>query len=255
MLQQYLEKLGFDEKERTIYLILAEIGVQPASVIARRSNLDRVTAYKHLKKLADRGFVKVYFRDGVQCFGVESFETIEAHLRDRADESHDLLSRFPVAVSLLKSLRGGEDIIPRLQMFEGEAGIKALFRDMLFTVKQEGVQQIRMLTSNTFEEWLGDEPLSKTVRSFFSDLREQKVDVEVFEATGALVPERLRRLSFRTLDLARLPVARGTTNVFLVAHTVYLACYKGNQIGLKIKQADMSQIFHFLFDTLGKITG
>lgn len=255
MLAEYLQRLEFTEKEQKIYLVLAELGVQPASAVARRSGLDRVTTYKHLKKLAERGFVKTYVRNGVQSFGIESFDTIREYLENQIEQSQDLITQFPTALNILRSIKGQEDSIPRLQMFEGEAGIKSLFRDMLFELKEEQILQVRILSSNTFEDWVGDEPLSKTVRSFFSDLRERKMIVELFEATGGLVPERVRRVPFSELDLSNLPIARGTTNIFLVGHNVYLATYKGGQVGLKIKHADLSQIFHFLFDYLGKGQG
>lgn len=252
MLQEYLHSLGFSDKERSIYLVLARVGVQPASVIARRSGLDRVTTYKHLKGLADRGFVKIYVRDGVQCFGVESFDAIENAVRDKMQLCQGLLDRFPTAANVLKSLKEGEDLIPKLQIFEGESGIRALFRDMLFTAKEEHVRQVRLLSCNTFTEWMGDEPLTKIVRTFFKDLRHEGITIEFFEATGGVLPEHLRKLSIRDLDLTHVPAAHGTTNIFIVGHTVYLACYKHALIGLKVKQAELSQMFHFLFDVLGR---
>ncbi|PIR53471.1 hypothetical protein COU76_00975 [Candidatus Peregrinibacteria bacterium CG10_big_fil_rev_8_21_14_0_10_49_10] len=251
MLSQYLSKLDFTEKEQNIYTVLAELGVQPASVIARRCNLDRITTYKHLKKLAERGFVKTYVRDAVQCFGIEDFDAIEGYLKENVEEYERLIDQLPIVLNILQSLKSEEDTIPKLQMFEGEAGIKALFRNILYELKQENLRQMRMLSSNTFEEWVGDEPLSKTVRSFFEDLQGRRIQVDVFEATGGLVPEHVRGIPFSQLDMSNLPIARGTTNIFLVGHSVYLATYKDSQVGLKIKQADLSQIFHFLFDVMG----
>ncbi len=253
MLTEYLTKLGFNDKESALYRVLAEVGVQPASVIARRSNLDRVTAYKHLKKLAERGLVKVYSRGGVQCFGIESFEALESYIGERAQNLTDLRKRFPIIANVLRSLREGEHTIPRLQIFEGAAGIKALFRDMLHAVKQEKVRQVRLLSSNTFEEWLSDEPMKRVVTGFFDDLRTASVSVELFEVTGGLVPERLRKLSGKDASIPASVITHGSTNIFLIGHTVYLACYKGTQVGLKMTQAELSQIFHFLFDVAGRI--
>ncbi len=253
MLKEYLSTLGFNDKETALYMVLAEIGVQPASVIARRSNLDRVTAYKHLKKLAEKGLVKVYSRNGIQCFGIESFEALESYVGEHVQSYSDLQKRFPIIANALRSLRGSEDAVPRLQIFEGTAGIKALFRDMLHTVKQENVRQVRLLSSNTFEEWLSDAAMQRIVDGFFTDLREQKVSVELFEVTGGLVPERLRKLSGKDISASSSLVTHGSTNIFLIGHTVYLACYKGTQIGLKMTQAELSQIFHFLFDLAGKM--
>lgn len=252
MLDGYLQSLGFSKKEASIALVLAEIGVQPASVISKRAGLDRVTTYKHLKKLADQGFAKIYVRDGIQCFGLESFDVIEAQLKEKAEKLNELVDRFPTAVNLLKSLRGDMNIIPRLQLFEGESGIRSLFRDMLHTFKTEGIRQIRILNSNTFEEWMGDEPLQKTVRTFFNDIQKSGLDAQIFEVTGALIPEQLHETSLREVDPKHITVVRGTTNVFLLGHTMYLACYKGNQIGLKVQHRELAQIFHFIFDLLGK---
>ena len=252
MIDDYLQQLGFDEKERTIYLVLAEIGVQPASVVARRCKLDRVTTYKHLKKLGEQGFVKIYFRDGVQCFGIESFDAIEKHLKDKSQYFSGLIDNLPTAMNILKSLQGGEEVIPKLQLFEGDSGIQGLFRDMLYEIKHQEILQIRILNSNTFEEKLNDPLLNKAAREFFEELKEHSYDVELFEATGGLVPEHLRILPFEAIDFDNLPVALGTTNIFLVGSIVYVGTYKSSKIGLKIVQSDLSQIFHFLFDLYKK---
>lgn len=249
MLQGFLIQLGFTPVECQIYLALAEIGAQPASIVAKRCGLDRVTTYKHLKKLAERGFIKISYHTAIQTFGVESIESLEAHLRQREHAVQEMIEAFPTAANLLASMRKGQDLVPKLQIYEGEAGMRGLFRDVLFEAKESGIRQIRMLTSNTFDERLGDTPLSRYVGDFFEDVRTRGLDLEVLEATGTLLPERLRRRD-DNIDPTKLPAARGATNVFIVGHAVYLACYKQSQVGLKIKQAELSQIFHFLFDML-----
>ncbi|TSC57918.1 MAG: Sugar-specific transcriptional regulator TrmB family, partial [Candidatus Peregrinibacteria bacterium Greene0416_62] len=95
MLKDYLGKLGLTDKEQTIYLTLASIGVQPASIIARRLDLDRVVTYKHLKKLESLGLMKVYIRDGIQYFGVTGAEGIAAHLQDREQSVEELAAQIP----------------------------------------------------------------------------------------------------------------------------------------------------------------
>ncbi len=254
MLEQYLHKVGLDEKEQRIYLALAEMGVQPASVIARKCRLDRVTTYKHLKKLAELGFVKIYYEHSTQRFGVESFEHIEMHLKEQKQSTEELINEFPLIHGVLQGLKDKQQLIPKLQIYEGENGIRSCFRDLLFEVKLQKLKQVRMLTSNTFDERLGGKKLSTFVSQLFDDIRKQKIDVEIFEATGAMIPERLQQVSLATLDPEKLPAARGATNIFLVGQVVYLTCYKQSQIGLKIKHAEISQIFHFLFDMMGKMS-
>ncbi len=253
MIQEYLESVGLDGKERKIYLALAQIGVQPASVVARKCDLDRVTTYKHLKKLAERGLVKIYYERSIQCFGIESFENIQAYLKERMSGYSELIDQFPIAANLLRTIKGEGQLIPKLQIFEGETGMRNCFRDLLFEAKEQKLGQIRMLTSNTFDERLGDVPLSKFVRGLFADIQKSNIDMEMFEASGTLLPERIRRVSPQSVNLDKLPAARGTTTIFVVGQVVYLTCYKHSQIGLKIKHAEISQMFHFLLDIMAKV--
>jgi|GEM_PF-1260055 len=251
MLETYLTRIGFSEKERMIYLTLSEVGVQPASVVARRCGLDRVTVYKTLKKLSERGLIQVFFRNGVQCFGIGSFDALEVHLKERAQQTDELLKQFPSVSQVLSSMRGADDLVPHLQLFDGEEGMKSIFRDMLFEAKQEGILQIRMLSSNTFEDWQRDPLLVRTIGDFFTQANKRKLQVQLFEATGGIIPERVQSIEPDDRGASLLSFSRGMTSIYVVGHAVYLTCYKGSMIGLKIKQAEVSQIFHFLFDMLG----
>ena len=253
MLKEYLEKLGFSDKEQALTLVLARLGVQPASSVARFAGLDRVTAYKHLKRLADRGLVKIYVRDSFQCFGIESFDALETMLKEKIAEDEKLLHRFPTVENILKSLRESDaNVLPRLQIFEGESGVKAFFRDMLSEVKREKVRQIRVLSSNTFDEQMTEKKLEGIIGDFFNDISKLNVQVEAFEATGSMLPEQLRRANATTSPSESLRLVRGTTTMTLIGHTLYLGSYKSPAVGLKIKHAALSQMFHFLFDVLGK---
>lgn len=252
MLVEYLRRLGLGEKEQTIYMALAGVGVQPASVIARRLGLDRVVTYKHLKKLESTGLAKVYVRDGTQYFGITGAEGIAAHLEEREQSVEDLAAEIPLVESELKRISRGEGFVPTVQVFQGTSGIKALFRDLLAEAKREGVVRIRMLTSNTFDQQMGATTLAKFTEEFFKDAQKLKLGIEMLEASGTLIPEYIRRLDPVHFDPKEFPGARGATNVFLIGTALYLACYGDSQIGLKIKQEQMSQIFHFFFDAIGK---
>lgn len=252
MLKDYLRNLGLGDKEQAIYMTLAGIGVQPASVIARKLDLDRVVTYKHLKKLESQGLAKVYIRDGIQYFGITGAEGIAAHLEDREQIVRDLSNQIPAIETELKNITRGEGFIPTVQVFQGKSGIKALFRDLLFEAKSEGVVRVRMLTSNTFDQQMGSTTLGKFTEEFFEDAQKAKLAIEMLEASGTLIPEYIRRLDPAHFDPHEFPAARGATNVFLVGTALYLACYGDSLIGLKLKQEQMSQIFHFFFDAIGK---
>jgi sugar-specific transcriptional regulator TrmB len=251
-LTQYLREIGLQEKEQAVYLALAELGMQPASVLARHCGLDRVSTYRYAKRLADLELAKVFVRDGVQYFAPAWGEGIEAHLRDRMGTYERMMKEVADVDRELRGLSHGETAVPKLQIFEGKAGLKSLFRDIIAEAREQKILRMRMLTSNTFDQQLGNVPLSRFMKEFFDQLRERSLDMEIIEASGTLLPEYIRRIAAADFHLDTLPAARGATSIFLVGDAVYLACYGDTQIGLKIKQPQMSGIFHFLLDALSK---
>lgn len=52
-----LMQIGFTEKEAQVYLMLLRIGPAPASLLAKRVGMKRVTAYSVLESLSERGVV------------------------------------------------------------------------------------------------------------------------------------------------------------------------------------------------------
>lgn len=248
MLSDLLRSLGLSEKEEVVYETLARMGVQPASVLARRLQFDRVVTYKYLKKLALQGLVKIYLRDGIQYFCVTGAEGIGAYIEEQSAALEALNAHLPAVDQELRQLMRGEGFVPTVQIFEGKSGIRSLFRDILFEAAQENVLRIRMLTSNTFDQQMGSMRLSQFMDEFFLEAKKRALGIEIVEASGTLLPEYVRRIDPRHFAPEHFPAARGATNVFLVGTALYLACYDDSQIGLKIKQQQMSQIFHFFFD-------
>lgn len=252
MLASYLQKLGLSTKEQSIYLTLASIGVQPASVVARRLELDRVVTYKHLKKLASMNLVKVFVRDGVQYFGITGAEGIESLLSDRTESINAMKNDVPLLASELRKISRGEGFDPTLQTFQGKSGIKSLFRDLLFEAKKESVLRIRVLTSNTFDQQMGAIDLSVFMKDFFVDAGSSGISLEILEAAGTLIPEYIRRIDPKHFYPEDFPASRGATSVFLVGTALYVASYGDSPIGLKMKHTETSQIFHFFFDVISR---
>jgi hypothetical protein len=253
MLLDYLQRLGCSEKEQKIYKALAAIGLQPASLLARKVGFDRVVTYKHLKKLEEKGLVKVAIRDGIQYFGITGTDGIDAYLSERDEQTEDLRSQVPLIDKELKQITHGEGFVPTVEVFQGKSGIKGLFRDLMYEAKKEHVLRLRLLTSNTFDQQLGQVKLPSFFDDFFRDLQKNNLTIEILEASGTLIPEYIRTININHFSMSALPATRGATHVFLIGSALYLVCYGDTPIGLKVKQEQMSQVFHFLFDTIQKV--
>ncbi|MDD5055810.1 MAG: helix-turn-helix domain-containing protein [Candidatus Peribacteraceae bacterium] len=252
MLDRYLTDLGLTDKEQKIFLALTELGLQPASVVARHCSLDRVTTYKHLKKLSELGLVKIYYTHAIQHFGVEGPEAIERLLREREEHVKSLIEEFPTIAKQFAALSGEGQSLPRVQVFEGTNGIKSCFRDVLSELKVQEIRQVRLLSINTFHDRLESVPLSKFMSEFRRAVDLEGIDMDILEATGTIVPERMERRHMKDFDFSSLPAAGGATHILLAGAAVYLLTFKQTQIGLKIRQQEMAQVFHFLFDLAGK---
>jgi sugar-specific transcriptional regulator TrmB len=252
MLKKFLMNVGLSEKEQALYTALAELGIQPASAVARYLGMDRIATYKLLKKMAVEGYLLVYVRSGSQCFGVAPVEALASTIERRKAACDDLLKEIPAVERYLSGLGHGQQAIPRLEVFEGPAGIRRLLKDILFESRTQGIPQVRMLTSNTFEQKLGSVSLRDMIGEFFTESKARGVSVDIIEASGTLLLERLRHIPLTKFDPKLFPASRGAVNVFLIGSAFYVASYQDVPIGLKVKQEAMSQVFHFFFDVLAK---
>ncbi len=60
---QILKKLGFDEKDIRLYLILLSLGPSPVRKVAQATGINRGTAYDILKQLVKQGLVVYYHKE------------------------------------------------------------------------------------------------------------------------------------------------------------------------------------------------
>ncbi len=132
-IKQVLKELGLTDKEPDVYLALLKTpGIQPASIIAQKSGLNRITVYKTLMKLATLGLVTKTMRFGVQCFFAEEPEkTLERLLLKRQQEIDSLSQLMTTVMPEIKSLQKQELLIPKVRFYEGIEGVKRAYEDTL----------------------------------------------------------------------------------------------------------------------------
>ena len=63
ILENVVQNIGLNAKETKIYLACLELGPSPASNIAARAKLNRVSTYDILEKLIQKGFVNFVIRN------------------------------------------------------------------------------------------------------------------------------------------------------------------------------------------------
>ena len=78
-----LEQYGLSGKEAKVYVAALELGSAPASTIARRTNIKRVTVYTVLKELESKGVCQSITRNDVKYFSVSKPEFLAQELEEK----------------------------------------------------------------------------------------------------------------------------------------------------------------------------
>jgi len=153
-IKQALEDLGLSKLEVDAYLALVKTsGAQPASVIARRMNVNRTTTYKALVNLTKFGLATKTMRHGIICFFAEDPEDslrnlVESKTQNLKEVSATILEAIP---SLVVGEEGSPNM-PKIRYYEGIEGIKQVYESVL----KEGVDYYRYGDITKIYNVLGD---------------------------------------------------------------------------------------------------
>lgn len=130
---QVLKDLGLQDKEPDVFMaLLTTPGTQPASVIAKKVKLNRVTVYKTLIKLAEMGLVTKTMKFGITCFFAEDPDKVlEQLLKKRRDSVESLNQQLLAVLPQIKGLQRQDLYIPRVRFYEGVEGVKRVYQDTL----------------------------------------------------------------------------------------------------------------------------
>lgn len=126
-----LKNLGLSEQEAEIYLALLKLGGTQASKLAKSVGIKRTTAYPILKKLADSGFVTVYFRKNQRYYYAQKPQRVAALFGKKLDS-------FYAMIPLLESLEKKEAHMTGLRFIETLGELKQFYINILDEYRDKG---------------------------------------------------------------------------------------------------------------------
>lgn len=153
-----LSSLGFDDKEAAVYIAMLELGMAPASMIARKARLKRPTTYEVLGKLCGRGLAECFLRKKLRTYAAIS----PVALREKyAGHLQELTEAVPQLMAVYNALRSK----PRITFYEGKEELRRLYLDVLNT---EGEALNYFLPAKPFEyfgeDWVYKHHIAERVR-------------------------------------------------------------------------------------------
>ncbi|MBI2436475.1 MAG: helix-turn-helix domain-containing protein [Candidatus Magasanikbacteria bacterium] len=119
-----LKNLGLSDQEALIYLELLKLGGTQASKLAKSMGIKRTTVYPILKKLADSGFVTVYFRKNRRYYYAQKPQRVASLFGKKLDS-------FYAMIPLLESLEKKDVQMSGLRFIETLDELKQFYTGVL----------------------------------------------------------------------------------------------------------------------------
>lgn len=166
MLDKLIE-LGLRKKEAKVYLTLLELDEASVSRIAKLSGINRTTIYDILPDLVRDGFVKRIFGLKTETFKAEPPEKIPLILEKRIRSIQEQSIKAKKLIDQLNLLASKKQGKPRISIFEGKEGIRALYDDTL-------------LTKETIKSFGSSEVLEKFDPEFLNDYYIRRANKKVY---------------------------------------------------------------------------
>ena len=124
MILEKLKKMGFSEKEATVYTHLIRLGSQPVSVIAERAEINRTTTYDIIESLTKKGLISSIKKDGITYFkALDPKELLNYLEREKIEHTKKIEKQQKEMEELLPaliSLENPESTKPKVSFYEGE---------------------------------------------------------------------------------------------------------------------------------------
>ncbi|MCF7846806.1 MAG: hypothetical protein K9M51_01985 [Candidatus Gracilibacteria bacterium] len=160
-MEKILRQIGLSPKEIRVYLSCLKWGSQPASVIAKHTELSRPTVYDVFKSLIKKGLASKTERGATTSFQVLAPENLIRYLEREQQEHLRQLEREKELVEQilpeLKSLEQPHVRRPRVKFFEGAAGVRAAYEDTLTSTEDirayANVQEMHRGLPNFFPDY------------------------------------------------------------------------------------------------------
>lgn len=131
MIKEVLKKAGFQDKEIEVYLALLGLGSSLVSDIAKKSGVNRSTAYVIINSLAKRGLVSSTERRGVRLYTAASPDNLVKYLEGMTKRYSELAQSVKKFLPELKSKSAPTGQKPKVRIFEGAEGMKTVYEDAL----------------------------------------------------------------------------------------------------------------------------
>lgn len=124
-----LVRIGFSDKEASVYVLALERGKTTAQEIADAAGLARASTYDVLEALSRKGLVTPYAVDGQRRYLAEPPERVLSILHGERRAVDERISELELLLPKLSAIRNAQDEKPRIRYVEGFDGLRTMQRE------------------------------------------------------------------------------------------------------------------------------
>jgi sugar-specific transcriptional regulator TrmB len=250
-IHDYLEDLWFTKKEGDIYLALYRLWSQPASVISKYVWFERTYTYKVLLEFWDKNLLSVTEKNWIKHFFIPDISILKKYLQKQKERYGKMENDFHmIETELVQYDSRMASKLPKINIYDWSDSISNLYDDIFDQIISKWYISIKMFASNTImsQTWINENKASKT-KIFFDKLIERKIHVETFLGNWLWIMESLWKTE-NINELANLPAANSSIQIFIVWKIVYILIFKDIPYWMKFDSEDLARALHFLFENL-----
>jgi sugar-specific transcriptional regulator TrmB len=237
-INEILEEVGLNEKEARIYLALLNLGEATASRVSEISDINRITTYVILKALKEKGFCSVYDKNKIQYFKPIKPEQILGLLEEKKKK----------VSAILPLLKRKENLIqdkPELSIFEGKKGITSMLD--LILKDAEKTKEVFAYGNLTITE-----KLIEYQSLFWRKTRLEKgIKISgVLDSIQDFEPRKEEKWKKLSHIKVLKEISKINSYVLITSNLVGYLSFKGELIGIVIRNKDIAEKEKFNFDLL-----
>ncbi|MFZ5364772.1 MAG: TrmB family transcriptional regulator [Patescibacteria group bacterium] len=237
---QDLQALGLNDKEAKVYLSALQLGFATVQDIAEASDINRTTAYTHIKNLIARGMISTQEQDGKILFLAEKPDKISKLIAAKEEEIKKQQRIFEEMLPELKALYNISIEKPQIRYFEGKTGLCEIQNDILLSreLEMRGFYCLDYVY-NIFPNIYKDYSVRRVRQGIKSKIIYTKKAGPVFFDDD---PDKLRERRYVPFD--QYPFK---SDVTIYGSKVAVASLKDNLQGLIIVNKKIAESFNLLF--------
>lgn len=240
-----LKKLGLTDDQATIYLVLVQVPILPARLIANQSGVSRELTYIVLGQLEQKGLVERSTQGKVILFRAKNPSGLKALVEYKKTRAFEAEEAYQSVIGNLVSDFNKGHGKPFIRLYEGIDGLQKTYDHIL--KKAKTVYVIRSLFDHQNKD-VRAAVVQQLERQASKGIRSYVISPKLPHMKAEKVTHNLERnITRKVVPLEKLELP---AQVIIYNHTVSITSLKKDIVTTVIENEDIAQTFKKIFDYL-----